>query len=167
MVTAGSPVTWLPSAPSTVTGIDQHLNTVKHLGYAERFAAKLAMQLGHKLPIRFAEMNATALDLPDACMDLVLADNVFEHFIQYKGGRRGPASVAAGWKTARADFLVDLLQVWIAPEARPQAALGQFGLLRRPIAAMQRLANDDPRLFAYYPDLPTTRSGRTCAAITI
>jgi ubiquinone/menaquinone biosynthesis C-methylase UbiE len=67
-----------------VCGID--LNT-EHLGFARQFAGEMAQQLGRSgnLPVSFLEMSATQLAFPEASFDLVLADNVFEHFTEPEG----------------------------------------------------------------------------------
>ncbi len=63
----------------SVVGID--LNT-KHLEFAERFAKIVSARYGsgYQLAVKFAEMSADRMSFPDATFDLVLADNVFEHF---------------------------------------------------------------------------------------
>jgi ubiquinone/menaquinone biosynthesis C-methylase UbiE len=59
-------------------GID--LNTY-HLSIAKRFLDQKIKQIGASaLPVEFYEMNAETLALPDNSIDLILADNVFEHF---------------------------------------------------------------------------------------
>ncbi len=59
-----------------VVGID--VNEV-NLSYGRELAEDLGQRLGRPLPVRFEVMDALALALPDASMDLVLADNLFEH----------------------------------------------------------------------------------------
>jgi ubiquinone/menaquinone biosynthesis C-methylase UbiE len=66
-----------------VVGID--LNT-EHLNYAKIFLELHNNRLGNgvKLPVEFLEMNAYDLKLEPSSFDIVLADNVFEHFMEPK-----------------------------------------------------------------------------------
>ncbi len=66
-----------------VVGID--LNTY-NLSIAEKFHKQLVHNvLGSseaRLNVEFLEKNATALDYPSGCFDIVWAENVFEHFME-------------------------------------------------------------------------------------
>jgi ubiquinone/menaquinone biosynthesis C-methylase UbiE len=63
-----------------VVGID--LNTT-NLGHAEAFKRHLEQKFGmsRPIPVAFLEMDAGQLDFATDCFDVIIADNVFEHFI--------------------------------------------------------------------------------------
>ena len=52
---------------------------VEALAVARELAQRIADESERPLPVEFAEMDAHALDLPDASFDVVVADNLFEH----------------------------------------------------------------------------------------
>jgi len=61
-----------------VVGVD--INTANVL-FGEALAREIAEQRGaEQLPVEFREMNASALEFADASFDVVVAENVFEHF---------------------------------------------------------------------------------------
>jgi ubiquinone/menaquinone biosynthesis C-methylase UbiE len=63
-----------------VCGID--INTY-HLSIASQFKKQIEdrLKVATPLPVLFREMNANALDFPDASIDMVVADNIFEHIM--------------------------------------------------------------------------------------
>ncbi|MEM9072476.1 MAG: class I SAM-dependent methyltransferase [Myxococcota bacterium] len=61
----------------SVMGID--INT-DNVAYGKRLAEELAAARGTSLPVAFQEMDASQLDLPNESYDVVVAENVFEHF---------------------------------------------------------------------------------------
>jgi ubiquinone/menaquinone biosynthesis C-methylase UbiE len=67
-----------------VVGVD--LNT-RNLGYAQRLSREIAQRFHPecRLPVHFVEMTANHLAFRDEEFDLVLADNVFEHFQEPAG----------------------------------------------------------------------------------
>jgi 2-polyprenyl-3-methyl-5-hydroxy-6-metoxy-1,4-benzoquinol methylase len=64
-----------------VVGIDLNTNNLMH---ARNFAKMQSDRLGSGvlLPVEFLEMNAYELNLENSTFDIVLADNVFEHFMK-------------------------------------------------------------------------------------
>lgn len=64
-----------------VSGIDI---SEERLVFARQFAAGLSQRFGdgYALPVEFRKEDAVKLTFEDASFDMVLADNVFEHFIE-------------------------------------------------------------------------------------
>lgn len=63
-----------------VVGIDLNVNNLR---IANLFRESVAQRLGTlELPVSFLEMDATQLAFQDGSFDLIIADNVFEHFMQ-------------------------------------------------------------------------------------
>lgn len=60
-----------------VLGIDLDLSRVE---FGQRLAESIGDRRGARLPVEFAEMDASALELPSESFDVVVAENVFEHF---------------------------------------------------------------------------------------
>jgi 2-polyprenyl-3-methyl-5-hydroxy-6-metoxy-1,4-benzoquinol methylase len=65
--------------PRQVLGVD--LNR-RNLSYARELKTQIEEKSGRALPLNFAEMDATGLALADASFDVVVAANVFEHFVE-------------------------------------------------------------------------------------
>jgi ubiquinone/menaquinone biosynthesis C-methylase UbiE len=111
----------------SVYGID--LNT-RHLQYARAFTRQVAEQLGRReFPVHYSEMSATELAFPDESFDVVMADNVFEHFTE-------PEAV-----------MQEALRV-LRPGGR---LLVPIFSERTVVRALQRAIRDQPALLKVYP----------------
>jgi ubiquinone/menaquinone biosynthesis C-methylase UbiE len=138
----------------SVVGID--LNT-KHLEFARRFAKIVSGRYGanFELPVKFMEMSADRMTFPDATFDLVLADNVFEHFTEpeavmneaHRVLRPGGGMLIPVFSSILSKYGLHLKHGLKLPWANV------FFSERTIIRTMRRLAETNPNLFELYPGL--------------
>lgn len=136
---------------TTVAGID--LN-VTNLRIANLFKEAVAQRLGTlELPIRFLEMDATQLDFEHEAFDLIIADNVFEHFMQpdvvmrecfrvlKKGGILSIASMPSFYSRHGLHLKNGIKMPWA----------NLFFSERTICKVMVKLAQENPRIKDFYP----------------
>jgi ubiquinone/menaquinone biosynthesis C-methylase UbiE len=137
-----------------VIGIDIN---IEPLQFAVRFAGEVALRFGdeYRLPVNFLLMNTEQLSFGDNSFNLVVADNVFEHFeapevilkeiyrVLQPGGRILVPTIS---------FIYSKYGVHLKHGLKlPWANL--FFSERTIIQTMYHLANDDPKLMKIYPGL--------------
>jgi 2-polyprenyl-3-methyl-5-hydroxy-6-metoxy-1,4-benzoquinol methylase len=138
----------------SVTGID--LN-VTNLGYAELFKTKIEQGLGivKELPVVFKEMNAYEMQFPDESFDVVIADNVFEHFMEpqkvleqsFKVLKKGGLLIVPKFSSILSKHALHLKNGLKVPWANI------FFSEKTICNVMVRLAKDNPVLLEYYPGI--------------
>jgi ubiquinone/menaquinone biosynthesis C-methylase UbiE len=139
-----------------VVGID--LNT-RHLEIAKKFANRFSFGLNGKdsfsLPVEFYEMNVFDLMFPTESFDIVLADNVFEHFTDpekalsesYRVLKPGGMLIVPIFSSIWSKYALHLKHGLKVPWAN------LFFTEKTICKVMYRLALEKPNLFEAYPGL--------------
>jgi ubiquinone/menaquinone biosynthesis C-methylase UbiE len=138
----------------SVLGID--LNT-KHLHAANQFKSFMQQKLGtsKELPVTFRRVNAYQLDLDPDSYDLIIADNVFEHFDNtekvlmeaYRVLKPGGQLIIPSFNALKSKY-----------GAHVKYGIGMpwvnvFFSEKSICKALLKIAEDDPSLFDAYPGL--------------
>lgn len=136
---------------TSVTGID--LN-VTNLDYAKMFKSKIEQDLGiaKGLPVEFVEMSAYEMQFPDESFDVVIADNVFEHFMEpqrvldqsFKVLKKGGLLIVPKFSSILSKHALHLKNGLKVPWANI------FFSERTICNVMVQLAKDNPVLLEYY-----------------
>jgi len=139
-----------------VTGID--LNT-RNLEISKKFASQFSFKLNEKdspsLPVAFYEMNVYDLKFPAESFDIVLAENVFEHFTEpekalsesYRVLKPGGKLLVPIFSSIYSKYALHLKHGLKVPWAN------LFFTEKTICKVMYRLAGENPKLNDSYPGL--------------
>lgn len=142
------------SGARRVVGID--INE-QNLDYGYRLKREIEARLGPacELPLEFRVMNAMALGFPEGSFDLVVAENAFEHYSEpqvvmeqaYKVLRPGGRLLVPIFSSIYSKYGLHLKNGLKLPWANLIFSESTI------IAAMKRLAEQNPTLYELYPGL--------------
>jgi ubiquinone/menaquinone biosynthesis C-methylase UbiE len=135
-----------------VVGIDVNTANVE---YGRELARTIAQRQERSLPIEFAEMDAANMTFDSASFDLIIAENVFEHFtdpaavlrsaarVLRPGGRLLVPIFSSRWSKFGLHVKHGLRLPW-ANLVFPERVI---------VGTIRRRARRDPKLFDVYPGL--------------
>jgi ubiquinone/menaquinone biosynthesis C-methylase UbiE len=130
----------------------------KRLKHAEAAAESIAGSQGrsrNSIPLEFLQMNVCEINLPDNSLDYIMADNVFEHFMEprrvlehcYRLLRPGGMIIIRGMPSIYSMYGLHLKNGLKVPWAN------LFFTEKTICRVMHRLAEENPKLHDIYPGI--------------